>query len=121
MGAAIERLGYLASLHRNVYVILTGKGFELIFETMDDVIVDVHDADVMVSKFIARAVADEILPPSFLSDPVVQVNVVGYCCCLLLPNALHLAYTHPSLALNAVSRRGCYIQCTSLACVSKVR
>lgn len=49
-----------------------GKGFELLFETIDDVRVDVHGADAMAAKFLARAIADEVLPPAFLSDPLVQ-------------------------------------------------
>lgn len=41
-------------------------------EQADDLKLDVPDFDVMVSKFLARAVADEILPPVFLSDPLVE-------------------------------------------------
>lgn len=52
------------------------KGFELLFETIDDIRVDVHSADEMAAKFIARAVADEVLPPAFLSDPIVLVRRV---------------------------------------------
>ena len=48
-----------------------GKGFESLFESLEDVRLDVHDADAMAAKFVARAVADEILPPAFLSDPLV--------------------------------------------------
>eukprot|EP01138_Halocafeteria_seosinensis_P016009 gb/GECG01016337.1/.p1 GENE.gb/GECG01016337.1/~~gb/GECG01016337.1/.p1 ORF type:complete len:403 (+),score=72.79 gb/GECG01016337.1/:1-1209(+) len=49
-----------------------GKGFERILESLEDVRVDVPDVDKLLPKFLARAVADEILPPAFLSDPVVE-------------------------------------------------
>jgi programmed cell death protein 4 len=54
-----------------------GKGFESLFETIDDVAVDVHDARPLAAKFLARAVADEILPPAFLTDPLVMVSSPG--------------------------------------------
>ena len=48
-----------------------GKGFERLFETVDDLQVDVPSAVRDIATFLARAVVDEILPPSFLSDPLV--------------------------------------------------
>lgn len=52
-----------------------GKGFERILEFIDDLQLDAPDARVDVATFLARAVVDEILPPSFLMDPlVVQIG-----------------------------------------------
>ena len=48
-----------------------GKGFERLFETIDDLSVDVPAARVLAAKFVVRAVVDEVLPPGFLTDPVV--------------------------------------------------
>jgi hypothetical protein len=44
-----------------------GKGFERLYETIDDFVVDVPAARAMAAKFTARAVADEVLPPGFLT------------------------------------------------------
>lgn len=49
-----------------------GKGFERLFELADDLELDNPDAHKMLAQFLGRAVVDEILPPSFLSDPVVE-------------------------------------------------
>lgn len=48
-----------------------GKGFERLYETIDDLCVDVPAARGMAAKFTARAVVDEVLPPGFLMDPIV--------------------------------------------------
>ncbi len=66
-----------------------GKGFERCFETIEDLEIDVPGASHVVASFLARAIVDgealclfnrktsltrqiaEILPPSFLVDPVV--------------------------------------------------
>lgn len=49
-----------------------GKGFERLFEHMESYILDVPSAHSYVISFLARAVVDEVLPPSFLSDPLVR-------------------------------------------------
>jgi programmed cell death protein 4 len=49
-----------------------GKGFERIFEVVDDLEIDIPKARTMVSQFLARAVVDELIPPSFLRDPLVE-------------------------------------------------
>lgn len=49
----------------------TGKGFERLFEIVDEIEKDVPTARDMVATFVSRAVIDEVLPPSFLSDVVV--------------------------------------------------
>lgn len=48
-----------------------GKGFERLFELIDEIVIDVPFARDMLPIFLARAVLDEVLPPSFLSDAVV--------------------------------------------------
>lgn len=48
-----------------------GKGFERIFEIIDELEKDAPSARDIVATYIARCVVDEILPPSFLSDAVV--------------------------------------------------
>ena len=47
------------------------KGFERLFEIVDEVEKDVPHARNHVATFLARAVLDEVIPPSFLSDSVV--------------------------------------------------
>jgi len=48
------------------------KGFERLFEIADDLVLDIPPAKKLLSQFVARAVADEILAPSFLADPLIQ-------------------------------------------------
>jgi MA3 domain len=62
---------------------MVGKGFERLFELVDEIEKDAPAARDMLAKFLARAVVDEVLPPSFLSDAVV-CNLGGDEC-LLLP------------------------------------
>ena len=50
---------------------MIGKGFERLFELIDEIEVDVPAARDMLATYLARAVVDEVLPPSFLSDVVV--------------------------------------------------
>lgn len=49
-----------------------GKGFERVFEFVDDLEIDAPGASNTVAAFLARAVVDEVLPPSFLVDHVVM-------------------------------------------------
>ena len=51
---------------------IIGKGFERLFELIDDIEKDCPSAREMLSKYLTRAVIDEILPPSFLSDAVIS-------------------------------------------------
>jgi programmed cell death protein 4 len=51
---------------------MIGKGFERLFEIMDEVERDVPAVREMLSKYLARAVLDESLPPSYLNDPVIM-------------------------------------------------
>lgn len=48
-----------------------GKGFERLFEIMDEIEKDAPAAKSILATFLARAVVDEVLPPSFLADSVV--------------------------------------------------
>jgi programmed cell death protein 4 len=50
---------------------MIGKGFERLFELIDEICKDVPNAPTMLATFLTRAVVDEILPPSFLNDGVV--------------------------------------------------
>lgn len=50
---------------------MIGKGFERLFELIDDYAVDAPAAKTMLATFLTRAVVDEVLPPSFLADAVV--------------------------------------------------
>jgi programmed cell death protein 4 len=47
------------------------RAFERLLEQSDDLALDVPAAQDILAKFLARAVHDEILPPSFLTDPTV--------------------------------------------------
>lgn len=48
-----------------------GKGFERLLELSDELSKDAPAAREMLATFLARAVIDEVLPPSFIADPVV--------------------------------------------------
>eukprot|EP01038_Epipyxis_sp_PR26KG_P007629 gene7629-10386_t len=48
-----------------------GKGFERLFEIVDEIEIDCPSARVILSTYLARAVMDEVLPPSFLNDAVI--------------------------------------------------
>jgi programmed cell death protein 4 len=50
---------------------MIGKGFERLFELVDEIEKDAPSAKDMLAKFLARAIVDEVLPPSFLSDAVI--------------------------------------------------
>jgi programmed cell death protein 4 len=50
---------------------MIGKGFERLFELVDEIEKDCPNAREMITTFLARAVIDEVVPPSFLADPVV--------------------------------------------------
>mmetsp|Transcript_14253 Transcript_14253/g.20968 ORF Transcript_14253/g.20968 Transcript_14253/m.20968 type:complete len:387 (-) Transcript_14253:196-1356(-) len=47
------------------------KGFERLFEMIDDIQLDAPRARPMIAAFLARAVVDEILPPAFLSSRLI--------------------------------------------------
>lgn len=43
-------------------------GFEVLLDSIDDLVIDIPDAKAMVGSFLARAVVDEVLAPAFLSN-----------------------------------------------------
>lgn len=59
----------LACLHPNP--LADGEmemGFEVLLDSIDDLVIDIPDAKDMVGSFLARAVVDEVLAPAFLSN-----------------------------------------------------
>lgn len=59
----------LASLHPNPLADEEmERGFELLLDSIDDLVIDIPDAKAMVGSFLARAVVDEVLAPAFLSS-----------------------------------------------------
>ena len=50
---------------------MISKGFERLFELVDEIAKDCPAAREMITTFLARAVVDEVVPPSFLADAVV--------------------------------------------------
>ncbi|KAL2242290.1 UNVERIFIED_CONTAM: hypothetical protein Sindi_0347000 [Sesamum indicum] len=50
------------------------KGFQKLVESADDLIVDIPDAVDVLALFIARAVVDDILPPSFLTKTMAYLS-----------------------------------------------
>eukprot|EP01137_Pigoraptor_chileana_P030787 Opistho-2@17748 len=54
-----------------------GKSFEQLLDTVDDTQLDTPDAPQLLARFIARAVADDCLPPSFLSIQLAHVDTFG--------------------------------------------
>ena len=60
-------IGYPDSFSSNT----VGKAFERLFEQADEIQIDCLNARELLSIFLARAVVDEVLPPSFLTDSVV--------------------------------------------------
>ncbi len=44
------------------------RGFELVLSQLDDLTLDTPDAAAIVGNFIARCVADDCLPPAFISN-----------------------------------------------------
>ena len=51
---------------------MIGKGFERLFEIVDEIEKDAPNVRNILTTYLARAVVDEVIPPSFLSDSVVM-------------------------------------------------
>lgn len=63
----------LSALYGEVLTMLhVGQGFELLFVIQGELCTDVPSAQSVLARFLARAVTDEVLPPSFLVDPEVM-------------------------------------------------
>jgi len=59
----------LACLHPNPLADAEMElGFEVLLDSIDDLVIDIPDAKDMVGSFLARAVVDEVLAPAFLSN-----------------------------------------------------
>jgi len=43
-------------------------GFQVLLDSIEDLVIDIPDAKAMVGSFLARAVVDEVLAPAFLSN-----------------------------------------------------
>ena len=44
------------------------KGFQILIAALDDLCLDVPEASDLLALFTARAIVDDILPPSFLTQ-----------------------------------------------------
>lgn len=44
------------------------KGFDILLDSLDDLVIDIPDAKSIVGCFLARAIVDEVLPPAFISN-----------------------------------------------------
>ena len=71
--AARELISRLLSLLYGLVLSMrdVAAGFQRLLESLDDLALDVPAAHNLAARFLARAVADEILPPAFLSDAYV--------------------------------------------------
>lgn len=54
------------------------KGFVDVANALDDLKIDVPDAPALAATFIARAVVDDILPPSFVSKLPAGTTSAGF-------------------------------------------
>ena len=57
-------LGVLRSLTRLLY----RPGFEALLTSLPDLVLDCPEAPVILGNFLARAIADDCLPPKFLTS-----------------------------------------------------
>jgi len=48
------------------------QGFQLVLDSINDIVLDCPDAADLVSKFLARAIVDEIVAPAFLKNAQIQ-------------------------------------------------
>lgn len=68
---ASELLPRLATVSRDKIV----EGFTVLLERLEDLRLDIPNAPELLSFFLARAVVDDILPPSFLSPDSADVEI----------------------------------------------
>jgi len=62
------------------------EGFQCVLDAMDDIVLDTPDAADLASKFLARAIVDEIIPPAFLKHAAAQSTLAKEA--IALTNAL---------------------------------
>jgi len=86
------------------------EGFQITLDVLDDVLLDTPDAVDILSKFLARAIVDEVVPPSFLNFAVAETPLAEKC--IVLSHALvnqpfrseRLAHVWGAGALSSVKR-----------------
>jgi len=44
------------------------EGFDILLDSLEDLVIDIPDAKSIVGCFLARAIVDEVLPPAFISN-----------------------------------------------------
>lgn len=76
-----------------------GKGFFRFLEYLSDYEKDVPNINTYATKFIARAITDEILPPAFLYDPLLG-SIVGND--LLIQTRTYLTLDHAAERLEHI-------------------
>lgn len=54
-------------------------GFKSTISKLDDIVLDIPEASDMLGKFIARAIIDEIIPPSFLKSVEAETEIIKEC------------------------------------------
>jgi len=62
------------------------EGFQCVLDAIDDIVLDTPDAADLASKFLARAIVDEVVPPAFLKHAVARSKLAQEV--LALTNAL---------------------------------
>lgn len=66
------------------------RGFEILIERLEDLRMDIPDAMTMISCFIARAIVDEAIPPSFIQEVAFQPMGMSPLAISCLQKAQHL-------------------------------
>lgn len=56
---------------------MPGSAFEALFERCEDLKLDCPNAEQLIASFLARAVMDEVLPPSFIIERIESGIPVG--------------------------------------------
>jgi len=94
MVTAMEKQAYerelVSKLLFSIYNVLVtpeklAAGFQAALNYLDDMVLDTPDAVDILSKFLARAIIDEIIAPSFLNHAVAQTPLAEQC--------IHLAHS----------------------------
>ena len=89
----------LSSLyHEIIQAAQMQKGFRNLLHSVEDLKLDVPSAEEDVALFLARAVVDDVLPPSFLQkvpcgEPQCSVHETCLVRCKSLHSSLQLLYT----------------------------
>jgi len=83
-----ELVSKLLSSIYNIAVIpeKLAEGFQAALDDLEDVVLDTPDAVGMLSKFLARAIIDEVVPPAFLKHAIAKSELAEQC--IQLANSL---------------------------------